>query len=161
MSAAHVSRLERGMVRHVDLVALDRVMATVGLELSLRAYPAGPAIRDAAHVALLARLRARLAPSWHWRVEVPVGIPEDQRAWDAVARCGEVIVAFEAETRLYDVQAQVRRAKAKWQVGGATRLILVVSATRLSHALHERRDPTPEWQAKPGSAVIRCTGWTC
>jgi transcriptional regulator with XRE-family HTH domain len=135
MSAAQVSRLERGMVRHVDLVALDRVMATVGLDLSLRAYPAGPAIRDAAHVALLDRLRVRLDPGWHWRVEVPVGISGDPRAWDAVARCGGVSVAFAVETRLYDVQAQVRRAKAKWQIGGATRLIVVVSATRLNHTV--------------------------
>jgi transcriptional regulator with XRE-family HTH domain len=135
MSAAQVSRLERGMVRHVDLVALDRIMATVGLELSLRAYPSGPPIRDKAHVALLDRLRVRLAARWHWQLEVPVGVPGDQRAWDAVAVCDGVRIGFEAETRLYDVQAQVRRAMAKWQAGDVTRLIVVVSATRLNHTV--------------------------
>ncbi len=135
MSPAQVSRLERGMVRHVDLAALDRVMATVGLELRLRAYPAGPPIRDVAHVALLDRLHVRLAARWRWQVEVPVGIPGDQRAWDAVGRCGSISVGFGAETRLYDVQAQVRRAKANWQVGDVTRLIVVVSATRHNHSV--------------------------
>jgi transcriptional regulator with XRE-family HTH domain len=135
MSPAQVSRLERGMVRHVDLVALDRIMATVGLELSLRAYPSGPPIRDRAHLALLDRLRVRLVPTWHWRVEVPVGVPGDQRAWDAVAVCNGVRVGFEAETRLYDVQAQLRRATAKWQVGGVTRLIVVVSGTHHNHTV--------------------------
>lgn len=135
MSPAQVSRLERGLVRHIDLVALDRVMTTVGLELSLRAYPTGPPIRDKAHITLLTRLRNRLDAAWNWRLEVPLGIPGDHRAWDAIARHDTVVIGFEAETRLYDVQAQVRRAQAKWQTGTVGRLIVVVSATRHNHAV--------------------------
>lgn len=37
VSEAHISRLERGMGRRVDLLSLGRVMAAVGLDLSLRA----------------------------------------------------------------------------------------------------------------------------
>ncbi|HXX60693.1 MAG TPA: helix-turn-helix transcriptional regulator [Candidatus Sulfotelmatobacter sp.] len=130
VSAAHVSRLERGMVHRVDLVALARIMATVGLDLSLRAYPGGRALRDQAHLALLTRLRTRLAPVWRCHLEVPVVGHGDPRAWDLVARLPTVGIAFEGEMKLYDVQAQTRRQIAKFHDGSVDRLILVVADTR-------------------------------
>ena len=54
----------------------------------------------------------------------------DRRAWDAIATRGPLRVAFEAETRLYDVQAQVRRISAKSSTGDATRVVLLLADTR-------------------------------
>ena len=106
-SQAQLSRLEHGRVRHVDVVQLSRVLAATGLRLSMRTFPEGSPIRDTAHVALLRRLRALLAPAWSWRLEVPVqpGSAQDARRWDALAGFGPLALGFEAETRLYDAQA--------------------------------------------------------
>lgn len=140
-SQAQVSRLEHGSVRHVDMVMLSRVLAATGLRLSIRTFPDGSPIRDAGHVALLRRLRERLSPVWTWRIEVPVRAATDQsdqgierRRWDAVARINGVAVAFEAETRLYDAQAQLARALSKQAAGSVDRLVLVIAETH-----HNRR----------------------
>jgi hypothetical protein len=46
-----------------------------------------------------------------------------------VATCNGLRVAVEAETRLYDIQAQLRRILAKAGADRVDRLILVVAAT--------------------------------
>jgi hypothetical protein len=130
-----VSRIERGRSPRVstERVSIERVatvLAVVGLDLGARAYPAGPPIRDVAHLRLLARFRARIGPSWRWRPEVPIGGTGDLRTWDGVlVRAGQVI-AIEAEIRLHDVQALLRRIAAKRRDGAADRLVLVVADTR-------------------------------
>lgn len=128
-STAQVSRIERGLVRRADCVGVARLAAAAGLELSLRAYPAGAAIRDRGHVALLGRFRQRVSSIWSWHVEVRV-VRGDPRAFDLVLRSTGVALAVEAETRLYDVQAQARRALAKQSDGSIDRLILLIADTR-------------------------------
>lgn len=129
ISRVQAGRLEHGLLRRFDAVTLTRAMAAVGLELRLRAFPSGTPIRDAGHVALLGRVRASIGPGWRWNLEVPVAGAGDARAWDAVASRPGLRVAFEAETRLYDVQAQLRRILAKLGEGGVHRLILVLADT--------------------------------
>lgn len=135
VSGQQVSRLEHGLLRRFDAVTLSRAMAAVGLVLSVRVFPAGVPIRDAGHVALLNRIRKRLGSAWRWHLEVPVRAEPDRRAWDATAVLGRLRVAFEAETRLYDVQAQVRQIMAKFADGDAQRVILVVADTRHNRAV--------------------------
>lgn len=130
VSGQQVSRLEHGRLRRFDSVTLSRAFAAVGLALSMRVFPTGLPIRDAAHTRLLDRVRRRLASVWRWRLEVPVTGEADRRAWDAIATRGPLRVAFEAETRLYDVQAQVRRISAKSSAGDATRVVLLLADTR-------------------------------
>jgi transcriptional regulator with XRE-family HTH domain len=113
ISRSQVGRIERAEVPRVPLAQLARLLAVVGLELSARAYPAGPPIRDAAHRALIERFRARVAPAVAWRFEVPLGRSGDQRAWDAVLLVGAAEMAVEAETRPRDVQALQRRVALK------------------------------------------------
>jgi transcriptional regulator with XRE-family HTH domain len=110
---SQVSRLELGQAPRATVLELSRLLAVVGLELSARAYPGGPPIRDAAHRALIGRLRALVSPSVEWRFEVPVGRAGDQRAWDAVLLIGTSQLAVEAETRLRDVQGLQRRLSLK------------------------------------------------
>ena len=134
--AARTSRSQVGRVEHGDAIRLSvleiaRLLAVVGLELSARAYPAGPPIRDAAHRALLDRFRARVAPSVAWRFEVPVGHVGDQRAWDAVLLIGHDQVAVEAETRPRDMQALQRRLAAKRRDDQEiAAVVLLLAATR-------------------------------
>jgi transcriptional regulator with XRE-family HTH domain len=141
-SRSKVSRIELGQEPGAALLDIARLLAVVGLELSARAYPAGRPIRDAAHVALLARFRSRLAPSVAMKLEVPIPIPGDQRAWDMVLLIGTAQVAVEAETRPRDVQALLRRIALKRRDDpGITSVILLLSDTRHNRALiRDHRD---------------------
>jgi hypothetical protein len=115
-------------------------MAVVGLELSVRAYPAGSPLRDRAHAELLEKLRLRLHPSFRWRTEVPFPNPGDMRAWDALITAPGVRIGVEAETRPRDGQELERRLAMKHRDGGVDQLILLLADTRSNRAfLHDRR----------------------
>jgi hypothetical protein len=108
---------------------LSAVCTMVGLDLVIRAYPSGDAIRDVAHTRLLERLRARLHPGLGWSTEVPLARPGDLRAWDAVIRGPGWWVVIEAETAIRDVQALERKVALKIRDGGDPHLVLLVADT--------------------------------
>jgi transcriptional regulator with XRE-family HTH domain len=130
LSASTVSRVEAGLASQVTIDRMARLLALVGMDLSVRAYPAGPPIRDAAHVALLTRFRERVGPVWRWVSEVPIDLPGDQRAWDGHLIGTGLRIGVDAETRLRDIQALVRREELKRRDSRVDRVILVVAATR-------------------------------
>lgn len=135
MSRGWISRIERGLAPDLTIRQASLLLAAVGLRLSARAYPAGPPIRDAAHVALLDRTRVRLHRSLRWATEVPLPAPGDQRAWDATIRGREWTIGVEAETRPRDVQALKRRLALKQRDGGVDGLLLVLLDSRHNRAL--------------------------
>jgi len=128
LTRAQVGRVERGEVDQPDLEALCRIARVLGLRLSLKLYPEGSPVRDRAHLALLARLEARLAAPLHMRREVPLREAADQRAWDGWIEGGGAAFGTEGETHLLDIQAVTRRTTLKVRddprVGG---VILVVA----------------------------------
>jgi transcriptional regulator with XRE-family HTH domain len=134
ISHSQVSRLERGLVGSASVRVLARLCEVAGLDLSVRAYPGGDPIRDAAQVRLLARFRQLLHPSLRWRTEVPLPMAGDQRAWDGVIIGPAWSVAVEAETRLTDAQALARRLALKERDGGLDRLILLLADTRANRS---------------------------
>jgi hypothetical protein len=101
----------------------------LGLDLSVGLHPSGSPARDAAHLALLARLRSRLGPGIRLRMEVPMPTPGDLRSADLILE-SEFDAMVEAETHIDDVQAVVRRARAKQRDLGCRRLILLLSDSR-------------------------------
>jgi transcriptional regulator with XRE-family HTH domain len=130
LSAAQYSRLERGLTESLAIERASKLLAAVGLELSVRAYAAGEPLRDASHAALLERLRARIHRSLRFRTEVPFPAPGDRRAWDAVIsgptwRCG-----VEAETRPRDRQALERRLALKERDGDTSSVCLLLLDSR-------------------------------
>jgi transcriptional regulator with XRE-family HTH domain len=129
-----VSRIERGRLQGVSIDVLCRTCAAVGLDLVVRAYPDADPVRDAAHVGLLERLRRRLPAETRWRTEVPLPIPGDRRAWDAIIDHGGTVTAVEAETRLADLQAVERRIALKGRDGGSTRMVILVADTAANRA---------------------------
>lgn len=133
ISGQEVGRLELGRVAEPPPRLLARVAAVVGLDLRLRAYPGSSPLRDAGHVRLLLRYRRRLHAGWAWHIEVRVD-PLDHLWWDAVSSKDGTTVACEAETRLHDIQAQARRAHAKFAAGTVHRLVLLIADTE-----HNRR----------------------
>ena len=138
LSQPRVSLIERGGWPAVPLLVLARMCAAVGLDLSARAFPGGQPIRDAAHLALLGRLRSRLSPAFRWRSEVPLPIPGDGRAWDALITGAGISIGIEAETRITDVQALERRVALKKRDGGAARVVLLVRDSRWNRSVLRR-----------------------
>ena len=130
-----VSRIERGRGGGQRVTELARHGAVVGLRPWIRLYPAVARPLDGPQLALIGRLRARLAPGWVVEMEVPMPIAGDLRATDALLTLGECRIVVEAITRLADVQAQLRAARLKVRDLGATRLILLVGATHANRQM--------------------------
>jgi hypothetical protein len=142
MSHAQVGRIERAANRTLTVDQASRVAMAVGLRLVLRTYPDGDPARDAGHVALLERFRARLPPGARWDVEVPLPIEGDRRAWDAMVRLDGHVAACEAETRLLDLQALARRLALKQRDGAVDVLILLISDTASNRRTLDRHRET-------------------
>jgi transcriptional regulator with XRE-family HTH domain len=129
ISGSAEGRIESGVTRSVDVGTLAAIAAAVGLDVRLRAYPAGDPIRDAGQARLLGRFRPRLHLSLGWSTEVALPMPGDLRAWDAVIRGAGWTIGVEAETVLDDIQALERRLAVKRRDGGVDHLILLVADT--------------------------------
>jgi transcriptional regulator with XRE-family HTH domain len=130
ISHTELSRIERGLALWVPFETLVLIAAVLGLDLPLRAFPAGGPIRDRAQLELLAKFRALMPPGLTWRTEVPLRIERDLRAWDAVIGGRGWQVPVDAETRLRDVQALSRKVALKRRDDGAEIMILLVADTR-------------------------------
>jgi transcriptional regulator with XRE-family HTH domain len=130
ISHTEVGRIELGKAPRVPFETLVMLAAVLGLDLPLRVYPSGEPIRDAAQLALLAKLRTHLAPGLGWRTEVPLRIPGDRRAWDAAVLGGDWHVPIDAESRLRDVQVCSRRTALKRRDDHQDVVILLVADTR-------------------------------
>jgi transcriptional regulator with XRE-family HTH domain len=126
IAQSHVSEIEHGRHLAVPVGVLARIGASVGLDISLRAFAGGQPLRDNAHVALLARFRRAVGEGWTWAAEVPLPIPGDKRAWDRVLRGDGAVIGVEGETRPTDMQELERRLALKKRDGGVDRLILVM-----------------------------------
>lgn len=129
LSRSALERLDMG-TRRSTVQELAAVGSAVGLDVRLRAYPAGDAIRDAAQQRLLERLHGRCHPSLGWATEVAIPIGGDRRAWDALITGAQWRVGVEGETVLDDLQAVERRLSLKERDGGVDRVILLVADTR-------------------------------
>ncbi len=125
-----VRRVERAELGAMSIHTVARIGEVLGLELAANLYPNGDPVRDRAHLALISRFRARLAPGVRARVEVPVPIPGDRRSGDAIVDFAGGNALVEAETHLGDLQLVERKAAAKQRDLACTRLILLVADTR-------------------------------
>jgi transcriptional regulator with XRE-family HTH domain len=143
LSDEQVARICRGQSPKLSVVRAAQLLSAVGRDLSARAYPGGLPIRDAAHLALQSRVAEILAPALRVGREVPVvgagSGPElagghDRRAWDLVVEGSGWRIGVEAETRLNDLQAVLRRVHLKQRDGSVDAVILLVNKTA-----HNRR----------------------
>jgi len=135
LSHAAIGRVERGELQRVTIDRLAMISTALGLDLRIGLFPTGSPVRDAAHLALLERLRLRVASILRWRAEVPVPIIGDLRSADVVIDGPQVDVMVEAESRLNDLQALERRVRLKQRDLGARRALLLVADTRHNRAV--------------------------
>ena len=129
-SHARIGRIERAALQRVTLDDLALVAACVGMAFSGKLFPATGRLRDAGQLSMINRYRGVVARGrWNSKLEAPVGLPGDQRAFDLLLARGSLQVMHEFISRLRDVQAQVRRLTVKQADARDARLILVIAAT--------------------------------
>jgi transcriptional regulator with XRE-family HTH domain len=140
VSQSEVCRRELGKAPRLNGEKLAIHAAAVGLRLSVRLWPIGGGIRDAAQARYIARFVARVGRAWKVILEAPMPQAGDLRAIDVLLVAAQIRIAVEVITRLADLQAQVRAAQLKARDAGATRLVLVVAATHANrNALADAR----------------------
>ena len=126
LSGSEVGRVERGDAPWLTLNHAARLLAAVGLDLWVRAYPGGLPVRDAAHLQLLARFEARLPSSVKCHREWPIPDSSDRRALDLFLAGLPRRTGVEAETVLDDLQALDRDINLKRRDASLERVILLV-----------------------------------
>ena len=131
VSRDRVSRVELRRTKSVEADYLFLHAAVVGLKASIKLYPVGGALRDAAQAAYITRFLERIGHLWRVMLDAPIPLPGDLRAVDILLQNSSLKIAVEVITRLRDLQAQLRAAQLKQRDLGADRLILVVAG---SHA---------------------------
>jgi transcriptional regulator with XRE-family HTH domain len=156
-SQSQWGRLERGELRRPTFELVCRACRAVGLAPAFKAYPAGPLVRDAASLALMARFEVLPAPPLRMRREVPIPLAGDLRAWDARIEGREGNASIEAESRIHDAQALERRIALKVRDDpGAGVVILVVNDTAHNRrVLAEHREALRAQLPLDGSAIAR------
>jgi hypothetical protein len=132
-SDAWVSWTESGRHKGLSIIDLSQMMACVGLDLSVRSYPAGGGLRDRAQLQIVQQFVAMVVPPWRWNAEVPIPVRGDLRAWDGVLR-GVCSIGVDAESRIRDLQALDRRVMLKLRDSEVDRAVILVPATRNNRA---------------------------
>lgn len=169
-SQSEISRLERTEFLDVPIWRLSEIACVLGFELSASLHIVGQPLRDKGHQELIRRFLAALAVTWNALREVPLPLPGDRRSWDVLLRLASQRVGVEAETRLRDVQAFVRRVRERERDGGVDEILVVLADTAhnrsivgdLRDALGPRFITSPRailgalrsGQPLPGSGVI-------
>ena len=129
-SAPKVSRIERGRRASVTHGELACFASVVGLRYSGKLFIGGSRLRDAAQVKAIASYRDLAARhGWECRIEEPLPITGDLRAFDLMLRRPGIRVAHEFVSRLRDVQGQIRPLLVKQRDAGVRSLILVLRDT--------------------------------
>jgi transcriptional regulator with XRE-family HTH domain len=153
LSQSFMSRFEANRIPDLSMVRVAELAALVGLEPSLSLHPAGIPLRDKGHEALIGRLRLRLASTWTVTREAPFPTPGDPRWWDMLLRLDveRYVVGTEAETRVRDMQAQVRRIHGRVKDGGADHVLVLLSDSAHNRALANdfRLALVPEFATSP------------
>jgi len=134
-SQQNYSRFELDQLASVTLIDVCVAASVLGLEPTLTFHRIGPALRDKGHEALIGRLLRLLSPAWKVAREVPFPNPGDPRWWDLILRIPDFRLGVEAETRIRDMQALIRRMKERARDGGADALLLVLSDSQHNRGL--------------------------
>ena len=126
----HLTRIDR-----VSFVDVAEIASILGLELGAALHALGDPLRDRGHQALIRRFRALLAATIKVVAEVPLPNAGDRRSWDLLLRSVGQLVGVEAETRVRDIQALVRRIRERELDGGVDQIVLVLAESAFNRRL--------------------------
>jgi transcriptional regulator with XRE-family HTH domain len=131
-------RLEAGRLDDVGVVRLAELASLLGFEISLGLHPVGDPIRDKGQLACAQRFDRILSDRWRVTDETLLPGAGEQRAWDKLLRLvGETprcLVGADIESRVWDMQAIVRRTRARERDGQVDHILIVLADTA-----HNRR----------------------
>lgn len=167
-------RIEARKVEDLTVTRVFEIASVLGYEVALTLHPIGDPIRDAAQQSVSKRFDAILAPTWIVVDEALLPNPGDRRSWDKLLRltggAERHVVGVDLESRIYDIQALVRRTRERERDGGVDEILIVLSDSahnrRLASSLAEALGPpyaTPAVEIRkalrrgeplPGSGVI-------
>jgi hypothetical protein len=137
-SGSAYGRFETFQVDDVGVVRLAEIASLLGYEISLGLHPIGDPIRDKGQLACARRFDALLSNRWRVTDEALLPGPGEQRAWDKLLRLVNssptYLVGTDIESRVHDVQAIVRRTRARERDGHVDRILIVLADTA-----HNRR----------------------
>ncbi len=127
------------------------------MEPAFKAYPSGEPIRDAAQLALLARVEMLLHAPLRMRREVPLPIVGDRRAWDGRVGDGTASASIEGESRIHDAQALARRIdlKARDDPDAGVVILAVNDTSHNRRILAEHREALRAQFPLDGAAIAR------
>ncbi|MFN8621527.1 MAG: helix-turn-helix transcriptional regulator [Chloroflexota bacterium] len=130
ISRQYVGKFEQGQAPGIALHHVFEICAVLGLDVWMRAYPAGDATRDKAQLEIIERFTPSLHLSIGWGGEVPMPILGDPRAWDLLLRIGVERWGTEVESHVADLQDRVRSVQRKRRDGQVDGVILVLADTQ-------------------------------
>jgi transcriptional regulator with XRE-family HTH domain len=152
---SELNRLELFRLETISIVRLAEIASVLGLKLSASLHPFGEASRDQGQQSVYARFRPLVAAPYALTREVPFPGVGDLRSWDAMLKLDALLVGVELETRVRDIQACVRKIRAREQHGGADEILLVLADTRHNRRIvEELRETLGPRYATPPSALL-------
>ena len=122
---------------HLELACFA---AVVGLSYSGKMFVGKSRLRDATQLRDDQLVPREPQAGWGWRcrIEEPLAVTGDLRAFDLMLRADAARVAHEFVSRLRDVQGQVRPLLVKQRDGGIATLVLVLRDTAQNRrAVHD------------------------
>lgn len=133
-----VTRLEHRAFEDLGIVRLSEIASVLGYEVSLGLHPIGDPVRDKGQLACGRRFNALLSNRWRVTDETLLPGAGEQRAWDKLLRLVDAtpryLVGVDIESRVWDVQAIVRRTRARERDGQVDHILIV-----LADSAHNRR----------------------
>ena len=132
------ARFEGERFKDLGLTQLSVVASVLGYEVSVGLHPIGDGIRDRAQQTVGKRFDADLSDAWHVTNEALLPGTGEQRAWDKllklVAESPPYLVGVDIESKVWDVQALVRRTRGRERDGHVDEILIVLADTA-----HNRR----------------------
>jgi transcriptional regulator with XRE-family HTH domain len=133
LSSSAVGRLLAGEIEDPGVIRLSELASVLGYELSVGLHPIGDAVRDKAQLAIGKRFQALLSQAWRVTDEMLLPGEGERRAWDKMLRLPDTqprqLVGVDIESRVYDVQAIVRRTRGRERDGHVDAILLVLADT--------------------------------
>jgi transcriptional regulator with XRE-family HTH domain len=131
-------RLEAGLLPDISVVRMSEIASVLGYEVSVGLHPIGDPVRDKGQLACGRRFGGILSDRWRVTDETLLPGAAEQRAWDKLLRLvvasPPYLVGVDIDRRVWDVQAIVRRTRARERDGQVDHILLVLADTA-----HNRR----------------------
>lgn len=138
LDPSNIWRLEAQELADVGVVRLSEIASVLGYEVSVGLHPVGDPVRDKGQLACGRRFGGMLSDRWQVTDEALLPGAGEQRAWDKLLRLVDAapryLVGVDIESRVHDVQALVRRTRARERDGRVDHILIVLADTA-----HNRR----------------------